>query len=240
MPIPVRVVLSDLDDTLFDHSSTTRIALAEVREAVPELGRWSLDELDARHRDLLDRLHAEVLAGRLSIEAARAERFGRLLTGGESLAPRERAADVAQRYRDAYERSWRPVDGALALVRAVRDAGLKLAIVTNNLVVEQRLKIDRTGLTPYVDVLVTSEETGSTKPDLRIFQVALERTGATSDEAVMIGDAWATDIEGARAAGIRAVWLNRFGTPRPDPAVAELRSLESTADVLRLLVGEGS
>ena len=58
--MPVRVVLSDLDDTLFDHTTTTRIALTRVRDAVPEFTRWSLDELDARHRELLERLHVEI------------------------------------------------------------------------------------------------------------------------------------------------------------------------------------
>jgi putative hydrolase of the HAD superfamily len=237
MPVPLRVVLSDLDDTLFDHSNTTRLALSRVRAAAPELARWSLDELDARHRDLLDRLHVEVLAGRLSIEDARAERFGRLLTDGASVAPRDRAADVARQYRDAYELAWRPVDGALALVGAIKQAGLKLAIVTNNIVAEQRLKIDRTGLAAYVDLLVTSEEAGFVKPDPRIFQLALAQLDAAPGEAVMIGDSWATDIEGARAAGVRAVWLNRFGARHPDTSVQELRSLESTAEVLSVLAG---
>ena len=41
----------------------------------------------------------------------------------------------------------------------------------------------------------------------------------------MIGDAWGTDIEGARAAGIRPVWFNRFGAASPDPGVTEIHSL---------------
>jgi len=48
----------------------------------------------------------------------------------------------------------------------------------------------------------------------------------------MIGDAWETDIAGARAAGIRPVWFNRFGAPSPDPSVTEVHSLTSGALVL--------
>ena len=39
----------------------------------------------------------------------------------------------------------------------------------------------------------------------------------------MIGDAWETDITGARAAGIRPIWFNRFGAASPDRSVTEIR-----------------
>jgi HAD superfamily hydrolase (TIGR01549 family) len=240
MPAAVRVVLSDLDDTLFDHTHATRSALAEVREATPGLSHWSLDDLEATHRDLLETMHVEVLAGRVSIDDARAERFDRLMRAAGLSHARAHAVGVAQLYRRTYEQVWRPVPGALPLVQAIRQAGVKLVIVTNNVVQEQTIKLDRCGLATYVDVLVTSEGVGVAKPDPRIFEVALAEAGATRDEAVMIGDAWATDIDGAKAAGVRAVWLNRFGARRPDPAVPELRSLESTADVLRVLVSGGT
>jgi putative hydrolase of the HAD superfamily len=239
MPSAVRVVLSDLDDTLFDHMHATRSSLAEVREATPGLSHWSLDDLEATHRDLLETMHVEVLAGRVSIDDARAERFDRLMTAAGMPHTREHAVGVAQVYRRAYEHVWRAVPGALPLVKAIRQAGVKLVIVTNNVVHEQTIKLDRCGLAAYVDALVTSEGVGVAKPDPRIFEVALAEAGATADEAVMIGDAWATDIDGARAAGVRAVWLNRFGAPHPDPSVPQLRSLESTADVLRMLYGAG-
>jgi putative hydrolase of the HAD superfamily len=234
----VRVVLSDLDDTLFDHSYATKRSLAELCREAPELARWSIDELDERHRVLLDRLHLDVLNGRKSIDEARIERFGTLVReAGATFSP-ARAAALALCYRQTYERVWQAVPGALALAAAIRDAGLTLVIVTNNVVNEQRLKLDRCRLAPLVDVLVTSEEAGFLKPDPKIFELALARVNLRADEAVMLGDAWATDIEGARAAGVRPVWLNRRGAVSPDPSVVELQSLESTAEVLRLLMGE--
>jgi len=238
MPSAVRVVLSDLDDTLFDHRHATRNALARVREATPGLDRWSLDDLDDRHRDLLEAMHLEVLAGRVSIDDARAERFFRLLSAAGLSHARDVAGEAAQLYRRMYEQVWQPVPGALALVQAIRRAGVTLVIVTNNVIHEQTVKLERCGLTAYVDSLVTSEGAGVSKPDARIFEVALAEARATPGEAVMIGDAWAADIEGARAVGVRAVWLNRFGAPRPDASVAEVRSLESTAEVLRELLGK--
>jgi putative hydrolase of the HAD superfamily len=55
----------------------------------------------------------------------------------------------------------------------------------------------------------------------------------------MVGDSWAADVAGARAAGVRAVWFNRHALPRPEPAkdVGELRSLEPVDDALRTIFG---
>ena len=80
----VRPVLFDLDDTLFDHSHATERALARLRRAEPALAAWTSEELQTRHGAVLETLHQEVLAGALSIDAAREERFRRLLTAASS------------------------------------------------------------------------------------------------------------------------------------------------------------
>jgi putative hydrolase of the HAD superfamily len=220
----VTVLLCDLDDTLFDHDRATRDALGHLRQHHGVLTEWTLEELDARHRDLLETLHVDVLAGRLTIDEARRARFGRLLAQADTGDP-ALAASVAAAYREAYAAQWHTVPGAIDLLQAVRQAGHAIVIVTNNGVAEQRLKLSRCGLAPWIDDMVTSEEAGVSKPARGIFDQALARTGASPSEAVMLGDAWLADVEGARAAGIAAVWFNRAGRPRPDPAVPELSSL---------------
>ena len=87
-------------------------------------------------------------------------------------------------------------------------------------------------------MLVVSEEAGVSKPHPRIFEIALERAGAAAAEAVMLGDSWTNDVEGARAAGIRAVWFNRDGRDAPDPAVPVVRSLQPSAETWRVIFGE--
>jgi HAD superfamily hydrolase (TIGR01662 family) len=237
MPPPTRVVLSDLDDTLFDHAHATRAAQRIVAAATPALAAWRPEDLERRHREVLDELHLEVLAGRLTVDDARIERFRRLLEEGGARGTLDLARQIARDYRHAYEIAWQPVPGAIALLTHLRSAGLPIVVVTNNIVLEQRQKIARVGLDRYIDELVTSEEVGITKPSPGIFVEALRRVRARADEAVMIGDAWSTDVEGARAAGVRAVWLNRFDAVAPDPAVAMLRSLEPIDDAVRVILG---
>lgn len=232
----LRAVLVDLDDTLFDHTHATRSALDRLRAEEPTFGRWALEELVARHDEILEELHVRVLDGELTIDQARRERFTRLLRAAGAPRIADRAAELALAYRREYEVGWRPVPGARTLLDALREAGLRTVVVTNNGVAEQRLKLERCELAPLVDALVTSEEVGHSKPAEEIFLVALDHARASAPETVMLGDAWPTDIEGARRSGIRPVWLNRKGVPSPDESVQELGGLEPVGQVLDALL----
>lgn len=225
----LRAVLFDLDDTLFDHAHATRTALGRLRGVNTALSRWSLAETVARHDAILEELHARVLTGDITVDDARIERFQRLLEAAEAPRSRDRAVELAGVYRRAYESGWRAVPGALPLLDAVRGCGLRIVIVTNNGVAEQRRKIAFCDMTRRIDALVTSEEVGASKPSPEIFDVALRNAKAEPDEVVMLGDAWHADVAGALASGIRAVWFNRKGADRPLASVPELRALEPTA-----------
>ncbi len=234
--MPVRGVLFDLDDTLFDHDYATIKALAVLHADEPAFGQWSPEDFFGRHSVVLEAMHAEVLTGRRSVETAREERFRRLLEDAlGTVAPVGRASVLARGYRAAYEAAWRPVPGATTLLEAVRAAGLGIAVVTNNVVAEQEQKLRQCGLDPLIDALVTSEGVGVAKPDTRIFEAALHRLGVDAAQAVMVGDAWGTDIVGALASGIRPIWYNRRGAPNPNPDVAELTALEPAAHVVSVI-----
>jgi HAD superfamily hydrolase (TIGR01509 family) len=213
-------ILWDLDDTLFDHTGTSRRALAVVRSEFPALSRWSLTELHREYLELVERFHPRVLSGRLSSDEARVRRFAALSSPATVWAGRGDPRRMAIRYREAYAALRRPVPGALALVRSLaRDCAI--AVVSNNPTAEQEEKLRALGLDRWVDALVTSHDVGVPKPSPRIFREALVRAGARPDAAVMVGDSWAYDVLGARAAGLRAVWFNRWRRPIPDPRVAD-------------------
>jgi putative hydrolase of the HAD superfamily len=232
--VATTAVLFDLDDTLFDHWACTRAALAHLRKVIPALGRVPGELVEAEHRRLLEALHLQVLAGRLTVDQARIERFGQLLAVAGGTADAEAAACAAATYRAAYVAHWRPVEGALELLANVHGR-VSTGVVTNNVASEQRQKIAACGFGPLLDAVIISEEAGMTKPDPRIFSLALDQLSCPAGETVMIGDAWDTDIAGARAAGIRPIWFNRFGAESPDRSVPECHSLVPSSSVLSVL-----
>ena len=112
----------------------------------------------------------------------------------------------------------------------------RLALITNGAACLQREKLEASGLAAYFDAVVISGELGAAKPDRAAFDQALKRLGDPG-HATMVGDSYRNDVEGALAAGLDAIWLNRRGAARPDgdyatTAVPEIRSLSELAGAL--------
>jgi putative hydrolase of the HAD superfamily len=230
-----RAVLLDLDDTLFDHSHSSRAGVLAVYEANPALAMRPFAAVLAAHALILEELHLEVLRGRMTIDTARAERFRRLLALHGAVGD---ADEASARYRAVYLRERQAVPGARELLKALRGRAA-VAIVTNNAQAEQEEKLRTLGMAHLVDALVTSEAAGVAKPDPAIFQRALAQIGGEAEDAVMLGDSWTADVIGAQAAGLRAIWLNRHGRSCPNPElVQEIQRLEPTAQLVALLLGE--
>jgi putative hydrolase of the HAD superfamily len=232
-------VLFDLDDTLFDHHHSARAALAGVHANFASSA--SFDDFERHHIHFLEEMHIEVLAGRVPLDDARRERFRRVFAA-LGLAIDEGTTDaVACAYRDGYMAARRAMDGAAALLAELRPHA-RVAVVTNNLLEEQQNKLEYCGLAPLVDALVASEDVGVSKPDPAIFRIALDRVGASKQDAVMVGDSWQADIAGAHAAGIRAVWFNPQRLPRPLPhyEVEEIHRLTPAAEVARRLLASAA
>jgi HAD superfamily hydrolase (TIGR01549 family) len=234
----IRAALFDLDDTLFDHRGCARDALSAVYGSHPCFQSMTFAALEQRHAEFLEQLHSEVMVGRLSVDAARIERFRRLLDAAGVNGHTETARVLAWLYRDTYRQRRRAVTGAAALMAAVKRHA-RLGIVSNNVLEEQQEKLRVCGLDQFVDELVVSQEVGVSKPNPEIFRVALDRLRVTPQQTVMVGDSWAADVEGARAAGIRSLWFNPSGMPMPDPtaAVEQLRSLEPADEVVKMILG---
>ncbi len=232
----LRAVLFDLDDTLFDHRHSSRRALAELQSRVPELESIELDELERTHLRILNELHVGVLSGALTLEAARERRFAELFSHYGIRKVPGMESEVRGSYRKVYRESRRAKPGVIPLLGALRARALKIGIVSNNVLEEQIGKLHACGLTELIDSLTISEEAGVAKPDVRIFQIALERMACAHYEVVMIGDSWTNDILPARQLGMRTIWYNSFGVASPDPSVSCITSFEDTSAVLELIL----
>jgi HAD superfamily hydrolase (TIGR01662 family) len=101
----------------------------------------------------------------------------------------------------------------------LRRQGYRLGLISNaaddaNV---QRL-VDKAGLRPYFDVILTSAAEGIRKPHPRIFQAALQTWPVHPAQAVMVGDMLSADIVGAYNLGIYSVWVTRRAAPPANPA----------------------
>lgn len=233
----MRAFLFDLDDTLFDHRYSTRAALAAIRERLAPLAEVEPDALEQQHAIVLEELHRKVLAGQMDVDAARRERFRRLVERYGGVPDLAAIDDACVAYRAAYIDARRPIPGALQVLDALRGEG-RIAVVSNNVTAEQMQKLAACGLDRLLDAAVISEDAGVAKPAPEIFHIALARIGATAADAIMIGDSWSADILGARGAGVEAIWYNPLRHVCPDPALicAEIHAWEPRASAVKTIL----
>jgi HAD superfamily hydrolase (TIGR01509 family) len=235
-PLPTRLttILFDLDDTLFDHTATARASLRASAAPLPFFQTVDFEPFYQLYSELLEEYHALIMAGRYSYDEARRLRFEELLAPYWPAATAMEINDFVQANQTQYPLMRRPVAGALALLQALKPH-YRIGIVTNNRTAEQEEKLAFLGMTDLVDALITSEDVGASKPDPQIFAVAMQRLNAQPAETVLVGDNWRADVLGALAVGIRPVWVNRLGTERPLPEVAELTSFKPLEDALQTI-----
>jgi phosphoglycolate phosphatase len=185
----IRAVLLDLDGTLLDTAPDLAAAANAMRA---ELGLAPLAETAVRRfiGQGIENLVRRCL--------------------GDSAAPFE---DALERFKAHYERvngqASRPFPGVLEGLGSMRRASLRLACVTNKSSRFTLPLLEKRGLTPFLDAIVTADQVGKRKPDPEPFLEACRLLGVAPREAVVIGDS-ENDAEGARAAGC-PVWLVPYG-----------------------------
>lgn len=114
-------------------------------------------------------------------------------------------------------------EGALEAVEAAHDLGLRMVICSNTLWRSDediRRDWEELGFAQYFDGYVSSHSTGYGKPHRAIFDRCLRIAGVSPDEAAIIGDRPERDLAGARAVGMRSIWMRPpdfVGDPDPAP-----------------------
>lgn len=115
---------------------------------------------------------------------------------------------------------WRLYPEVQPILRRLREARLKLAIVSNW---DSRLETlcQRLNIYDQFDVIVASATAGASKPDQKIFALALAKLDVRPADAMHVGDSWRDDVWGAFQHGLTPVWLKREGHQAPAPIIAE-------------------
>jgi HAD superfamily hydrolase (TIGR01549 family) len=103
--------------------------------------------------------------------------------------------------------TWHAYDDAIPVLQELQWTGIRTCLLSNA-GVPIRTVLDRDGLTPWYDEIVLSYEVGFVKPDVRIFQAALDALRLPASDVLMVGDN-AHDDGGATHLGMRTLILPR-------------------------------
>lgn len=228
---PTRAVLLDFGGTLTESRSDMRPAFEAAAQRCGAELPWP--ELEAAMAAAWEELWPEApgLLGRRPgfADLVHERALRRIGVAG----PIDRMVDCMREEAVAprWHRPYPEVDAALA---ALGERGVSLHLLSNNVDYLPHL-VRNLGWEGRFASITYSQELGVAKPDPRLFRLGLARTGEPAGAVVHLGDSWESDYLGARAAGIRAVWLNRTGTPAPFACeeVHDLRGFVAWLDRLR-------
>jgi len=203
MPQPFRAVIFDLDGVLADSEPCWNQIDAKL------LAEYGVTYRGENHRDVLG------VSYRLAVEFYK-KAFG-LSASIEELM--QRRGEIATEF---FANRVGLFPSAKATLEELRQMSLYLAVATSSVSASARPFLERHGLTPFFDVIVTGDEIERGKPDPDIYLLAAEKLGIRADACLVIEDAL-SGIAAGKAAGIRVAAI-------PDRRFVDARDYEKEAD----------
>ena len=238
-----KAVLIDWDDTIGDFIGAAKLALQEMYD------KYHLSDYFASHEEFVSLYKPHNIElwdkyGKDLVTKAflRVDRFLWPLLHGSKVIQNSKfkiqnlaslAEQMSEDFLHLTTAHFSLLEGAEALVRYLAEK-YPLTVVTNGFVEVQYEKFDRSGLRDCFAHIVLSEEVGCQKPNPRIYEEALRMNGVSAEEAVMIGDSWNSDIQGAINAGIDQIWIRKSQDPLPEGQSATY-IVKSLAEVMEIL-----
>ena len=227
----LKAVLFDIDDTLV---ATTEFALRARRHAVRAMLNAGLR---AGEEETLEEL-SEVIS---EFTSNYAHHYDKLLLRlpPEALEGLNRglvvAAGVAA-YHDTKIRELVPIEGASELLEDLTAAGVRVGIITHGWTVKQAEKLIRLGLIPHLDpeAIFISDQIGISKPNPKLYQVALARLGLEAGEVMYVGDNPENDVVPPARLGMKTVWARRASKQSESPVEPD-HVVEGFGELRRIL-----
>ncbi|MBD2721412.1 YjjG family noncanonical pyrimidine nucleotidase [Hymenobacter armeniacus] len=203
-----RHLFFDLDHTLWDFEKNANETLRTLyaRHDFARFGTFTVEEFIRVYSDINHALWRMYQSGKISQTQLRDVRFSRTLSK-LGVPDADVPATISAEFTDIL-----PLKSAVfPYTHEVLDylkPKYRMHLITNGFNDIQATKLASSNLTHYFESVITSEHSGHLKPDPRMFQHALQHTGATAAESLMIGDNLECDVLGAFNAGIDQVYFN--------------------------------
>ena len=202
----VKAFFFDLDDTLYDYTTADILA----KEAVREYCLQNLSISGAVYDRQLAKAYV-VAEERIGRECAAVHnRLIRYQCMLEMLKSRFFRMHTRwyRLYWDTLMKQMTLEEGVSLVMKQLKEQGVYVGICTNMTAEIQYQKIEKLGITRWIDGVVTSEEAGVEKPDYRI-SLCREKAEVLPEDCVFIGDSLRHDIEGAKQAGMQVIWYHK-------------------------------
>ena len=202
----------DLDHTLWDFEANAHATLKELHHSLG-LEEKGVNDFELFHKNYLahnEKLWGHYRNGLIKQDQLRVKRMWLALLDFK-IADDELAKEMSARFLELLPTRTILFPYAKEILRYLKNKKYELHLITNGFEITQHSKLKYSGLDLFFKEIITSEGSGSLKPNKEIFEFALLKSGATKEESIMLGDSIEVDIIGAMNAGIDQVFINHPG-----------------------------
>jgi putative hydrolase of the HAD superfamily len=144
-----------------------------------------------------------------------ADAFATLTEAGHVAPPQAIGHAMAEAYNALHDEELAMFPDAHATLDALKERGVKLALITNGAAEPQRAKVVRFALEHRFDHIQIEGEHGFGKPEERAYTHAMEVLGVGPHETWMVGDNLEWEVVGPQRLGIHAIWHDGYGNGLP-------------------------
>lgn len=222
----IKHIFFDLDHTIWDFDRNAEETLTELyaRYELESLGLSSSREFIDTYTENNQLLWAEYHLGKITKETLRSERFSKTFIQ-LGIQP----SHIPSQFEDDYVRltptRTNLFEGSEKVLTYLQKK-YTLHIISNGFKESTLTKMDKSGLNPYFENVIISEDVGVNKPDKAIFEYALRLASAQKEESIMIGDSLEADIRGAQDYGMKAIYFNPMNKEKPEDVLWQITHME--------------
>ena len=221
----IQHVFFDLDRTLWDFDQNSHNALSQLFDRLQLADSIKNKRaFIADYKRINDQMWGDYRRGTLPKEALRVGRFSKALIK-HGVDDYKIAETFSESYIALCPHLTQLFPNTIETLTELKNRGKKLHIITNGFSEVQFLKLRKSGLESFFDVVLCSDALGISKPDARIFEEALKQAGAKANESAMIGDHLETDVLGANAVGLFGVLFDPKNEYKNSVGVKKIKDL---------------
>jgi YjjG family noncanonical pyrimidine nucleotidase len=227
-----KCVFFDLDHTLWDYETNSRVTLHElyIHYELQAKGITHFEDFFLQFRTVNQNLWDLYDRGLIDNEVIRKERFKKILTSFH-LHEEKLSRDISEDYLATCPKKGCLMPQAMETLEYLSEHYM-LTVITNGFEEIQKIKLMSGKLDHYFDHIITSQKAGHKKPAREIFEFALQINDILHHQAIMVGDNPIADIRGAKNARIDAVFFNPEKNSHAITTDYEIHSLEQLREIL--------
>ncbi|MBS4014574.1 MAG: YjjG family noncanonical pyrimidine nucleotidase [Bacteroidetes bacterium] len=229
-------ILFDLDQTLWDFKANAKQVIKRLFDELnlEKLCSASFEDFIGAYKSINKVLWEEYRAGIIGKKSLNDDRFINTLKMFINDIEAERIGkEMANKYIKYNPENITLFEGVEDILSYLSEK-YQLCIISNGFSEIQLPKLKNSGLDKYFTEVILSEDVGCLKPDKRFFNYTIEKTGASKEKCLVVGDDPESDIFGATNAGIESVWFKQpyhNGHDNPEPTFV-IKSLAELKDIL--------